>query len=53
MPFAGVAVSDGPVNQFSLYVGPKDIDILRAVNPKLEQVVDFGWLGIFWPSRCS
>ncbi len=47
LPFAGVAVSDGPVNQFSLYVGPKDIDILRAVNPKLEQVVDFGWLGIF------
>ena len=44
--FAGAAVSDGPVNHFSLYVGPKDIDILRAVNPKLEQVVDFGWLGI-------
>ena len=46
MPFAGAAVSDGPVNRFSLYVGPKDIDILRAVNPKLEQVVDFGWLSI-------
>ena len=46
LPFAGAAVSDGPANQFSLYVGPKDIDILRAVNPKLEQVVDFGWLAI-------
>jgi len=45
-PFAGAAVSDGPVNHFSLYVGPKDIDILRAVNPKLEQVVDFGWFSI-------
>jgi YidC/Oxa1 family membrane protein insertase len=45
-PFAGAAVSDGLVNHFSLYVGPKDIDILRAVNPKLEQVVDFGWLSI-------
>jgi len=45
-PFAGVAVGDGAVNHFSLYVGPKDIDILRAVNPKLEQVVDFGWFSI-------
>jgi len=41
--FAGAAVGDGPVNHLELYVGPKDIDILRAVNPKLEQVVDFGW----------
>ncbi|MGA3043775.1 MAG: membrane protein insertase YidC, partial [Bryobacteraceae bacterium] len=46
LPFAGVAVSDGPVNHLSLYVGPKDIDILRAVNPRLEQVVDFGWLSV-------
>jgi YidC/Oxa1 family membrane protein insertase len=46
LPFAGAAVSDGPPNRFSLYVGPKDIDILRAVNPKLEQVVDFGWLSV-------
>ncbi len=41
--FAGTGVGDGPVNRFELYVGPKDIDVLRAVNPKLEQVVDFGW----------
>ncbi len=46
VPFAGAAVGDSPANRFSLYVGPKDIDILRSVNPKLEQVVDFGWLGI-------
>jgi YidC/Oxa1 family membrane protein insertase len=46
VPFAGAAVSDGPANRFSLYVGPKDIDILRAVNPRLEQVVDFGWLSV-------
>ncbi|HWB98174.1 MAG TPA: membrane protein insertase YidC, partial [Bryobacteraceae bacterium] len=42
-PFAGVAVGSGPVNKFSAFVGPKDLDILRSVNPKLEQVVDFGW----------
>jgi YidC/Oxa1 family membrane protein insertase len=46
LPFAGAAVGGGPVNHLSLYVGPKDIDILRAVNPRLEQVVDFGWLSI-------
>ena len=40
----GAAAGDLSVNRFELYVGPKDIDILRAVNPKLEQVVDFGWL---------
>jgi YidC/Oxa1 family membrane protein insertase len=27
------------------FVGPKDLDILRSVNPKLEQMVDWGW---FW-----
>jgi len=45
-PFAGVAVGGNPPLRFSLYVGPKDIDTLRAVNPKLEQVVDFGWFSI-------
>lgn len=44
--FAGTAVGQGAANHFELYVGPKDIDVLRAVNPKLEQVVDFGWFSI-------
>ena len=43
-PFVGAAVSDGPTNRFALFVGPKDVDLLKRVNPKLEQVVDFGWL---------
>ena len=46
VPFAGAAVGDGSQDEFSLYVGPKDVDTLRAVNPRLEQVVDFGWLSI-------
>jgi len=29
-----------------LFVGPKDTDLLRQVNPKLEQVVDWGWFGV-------
>jgi YidC/Oxa1 family membrane protein insertase len=46
--FPGVAVgeSGAPSNHFSLFVGPKDIDLLRRINPKLEQVVDFGWTSI-------
>jgi YidC/Oxa1 family membrane protein insertase len=43
-PLAGVAVGVGGVNRFALFAGPKDVDILKQVNPKLEQLVDFGWL---------
>jgi len=28
---------------FRLFVGPKDLEVLRAVNPSLERLVDFGW----------
>jgi YidC/Oxa1 family membrane protein insertase len=43
--FAGVAVSGGDVNRFRLFVGPKDLQLLKEVDPKLEQVVDFGgWI---------
>jgi YidC/Oxa1 family membrane protein insertase len=42
-PFPGTAVSDGTPNRFSLFIGPKDVDLLKRINPKLEQVVDFGW----------
>jgi len=28
---------------FRLFVGPKDLDVLRAVSPPLDHVVDFGW----------
>lgn len=41
--FVGAAVGGSGANRFSLFVGPKDIDVLRAVNPRLEQLVDFGW----------
>jgi YidC/Oxa1 family membrane protein insertase len=29
-----------------MFVGPKDLDLLRRVDPKLEHIVDFGWFGI-------
>jgi YidC/Oxa1 family membrane protein insertase len=54
---AGVALGGDAVNRFDLFVGPKDIDLLRRISPRLEQLIDFGWfsfiakplfLGIHW-----
>jgi YidC/Oxa1 family membrane protein insertase len=44
-PRVGAGIGHPVRNDFALFVGPKDIDILRQVNPKLVNVVDFGW---FW-----
>ncbi|HLX41788.1 MAG TPA: membrane protein insertase YidC [Bryobacteraceae bacterium] len=41
----GASVGGSGLNTFTLYVGPKDQDVLRAVNPKLEQLIDWGWFG--------
>jgi YidC/Oxa1 family membrane protein insertase len=41
---SGVAIGDGTANRFEVFVGPKDIDLLKRINPRLEQVVDFGWM---------
>ena len=43
-----VAVSSakgGPLN-LRFYVGPKDLDGLKAIRPPLNQLVQFGWLTI-------
>jgi YidC/Oxa1 family membrane protein insertase len=45
-PFAGVAVGGEGVNRLPMFVGPKDLDIMKRVNPKLERVVDFGWFSL-------
>jgi YidC/Oxa1 family membrane protein insertase len=43
---AGVSVGGNPVNDFTAFVGPKDVDILRTTDPKLERIIDWGtWLG--------
>src|SRR3954471_1783016 len=44
--YVGSGLSTGNANDFSLFVGPKDIDILQKVNPKLGQIVDWGFFGI-------
>jgi YidC/Oxa1 family membrane protein insertase len=41
----GVAVGDGAENRFQLFVGPKDYDALARINPKLQQMIDWGWFG--------
>jgi YidC/Oxa1 family membrane protein insertase len=46
VPFFGAAVGGGASNRFHVFVGPKDYDLLKSIDPKLEQVVDFGWLGV-------
>jgi len=45
-PHLGAGVGGAGDNRFSVFVGPKDLEILRRVNPKLEQAVDFGWFSI-------
>jgi YidC/Oxa1 family membrane protein insertase len=44
-PHAGVAVGDGAGNRFQVFVGPKDYDALARINPKLQQMIDWGWFG--------
>lgn len=42
----GVEVGGDSVNHFTLFVGPKDIDLLRRVDPRLQQMIDWGWYGV-------
>jgi YidC/Oxa1 family membrane protein insertase len=46
VPLAGMAISDSDSNQFRLFVGPKDVDLLKSIDPKLEQLVNFGWMSV-------
>ncbi len=41
----GAGVGGDGLNHFAFYVGPKDIDLLGKVDPKLEQLIDWGWFG--------
>lgn len=46
-PNIGMAVGGSASNKFAFFIGPKDLDILKLVDPRLEQMVDFGtWFGI-------
>jgi YidC/Oxa1 family membrane protein insertase len=44
--YVGAGVGSGGVNELALFVGPKDTDILRKVDPRLAQLIDWGrWFG--------
>jgi len=45
-PHVGVEVGTDAANRASIFVGPKDIDLLRRVDPKLDQLIDWGWYGV-------
>ena len=42
----GVEVGGDALNRFELFVGPKDVDLLRKVDPKLQQLIDWGFFGV-------
>ncbi len=44
-PHVGVSFGGTSSNEAALFVGPKDTNILRATDPKLETMIDWGW---FW-----
>lgn len=46
IPQVGAAVGGEGFNSFEAYFGPKDMAILKRVNPKLELVVDWGKFAI-------
>jgi len=45
-PYPGVAVGGDSRNQMALYLGPKSYSILGKVNPRLEDLIDWGWFGL-------
>jgi len=42
----GAGFATGAEDYFSMYVGPKDINILKKVNPNLAKIIDWGFFGI-------
>jgi len=42
----GLLNPDGKPLDFRMFVGPKDLDVLHAVQPPLDGLLDFGFFGI-------
>jgi YidC/Oxa1 family membrane protein insertase len=40
------AVTGAPTTALRVFVGPKDYDVLKKMNPPLQGLVNFGWLEI-------
>ena len=46
IPRVGAAVGGEGSNTFTFFAGPKDYKLLGKINPKLEQLIDWSWLGV-------
>ncbi len=44
-PHVGTAIGGQPSLKMRIFIGPKDLNILRATDQKLDQIIDWGW---FW-----
>ncbi len=45
-PYISLQPKEEKLYSFSLFLGPKDIDVLRAQGAGLEKMIDFGWFDI-------
>ncbi len=43
-PIPQIATAASPSTNLRVYVGPKDYDVLKKMNPPLHSLVNFGWL---------
>jgi len=46
MPSVVIPIGDTETSSFSVYVGPKDINQLKAVGVNLEKSIDYGWFTV-------
>jgi YidC/Oxa1 family membrane protein insertase len=43
--FVGIAVGGETENDLKVFIGPKDVDHLQEIDPRMRDIVDFGWFG--------
>ena len=45
-PSLNLGQAEKTIEKFTLYLGPRDLYILKALNKKLEKAINFGWFDI-------
>ncbi len=43
--FVAISVGGETMNDLKAFIGPKDVDALQQVDPRMRDIVDFGWFG--------
>ncbi len=46
LPEMAAGSADGPPLDLRLFVGPKELDTLKAIRPPLNSLVQYGWLAV-------